>query len=211
MNLGDDGYPAQVQECETLSDSPHVKLWRNFLSPYECGLIAQSVQDILEPSMVADPRTGQVIAHPIRTSSAAPIGPTRESLPIQAILRRIAAATRTDVRQGESLTVLHYAPGQQYRMHMDALPHVANQRIATVILYLNEGYAGGETIFEANGLTIAGKGGDALYFENVTPEGAPDPASRHAGLPVRQGAKWVATRWIRARPFDVWQGPDAAV
>lgn len=207
MDLAADGFPARLPEPDVLSQAPSIMHWRQFVSPAECAHIAMSVQDILEPSMVAEPDTGRSIPHPIRQSSAAPIGPTRESLPIQAILKRIAAATGTEAAQGESLTVLHYAPGQQYRMHMDALPGEANQRVATMILYLNEGYAGGETRFEANGLTFAARAGDALYFENVTPDGAPDPASRHAGLPVRQGTKWVATRWIRAYPFDVWKGP----
>lgn len=153
---------------------------------------------------MADPRTGRLIDHPIRNSSAAPIGPTRESLPVQAILRRIAAASATHVTQGESLTVLHYAPGQQYREHLDTLPHVANQRTATMIIYLNEGYVGGETRFPELGITIKARTGDALFFRNLTAAGTPDPRCRHAGLPVTAGTKWVATRWIRAAPFDVW-------
>jgi prolyl 4-hydroxylase len=208
MDLDSEGRPVSLPPAKQLSTKPLIKAWGSFLTPYECGLIAQTAQGSLEPSLVADPRTGKLISHPIRTSSAALIGPTRESLPIQAILKRIAAVTDTDVRQGESLTVLHYAPGQQYRMHMDALPNTANQRVATMILYLNEGYNGGETQFEANGVTFTPKAGDALFFENTAPNGQPDPASRHAGLPVTAGAKWVATRWIRARSFDVWQGPE---
>lgn len=207
MELDAQGWPCLPAVSRELSSAPFIRHFPGFLSPPECVHIAHAIADILEPSMVADPQTGRTIPHPIRQSSAAPIGPTRESLPIQAILKRIAAATGTAVRQGESLTVLHYAPGQQYRMHMDALPNEANQRVSTVILYLNDGYVGGETQFEASGLTFAAKAGDALYFENVTAGGQPDPASRHAGLPVRQGAKWVATRWIRARAFDVWRGP----
>lgn len=207
MDLDDGGNPHALPSVELLSVKPDVKVWRGFLSPDECRHIALCARDILEPSKVADPRTGRLIDHPIRTSAAAALGPTRETLPVQAILRRIAAATGTDVRQGESLNVLHYAPGQQYRDHVDTLPHAANQRIATVILYLNEGYAGGETRFSASGLNFAGRAGDALFFHNVTPDGSPDPLSRHAGLPVTQGAKWVATRWLRAAPFDVWK-PD---
>ena len=210
MALDADGAPLSLPEAEVLSEAPHVALRRGFLTPAECAHIAVSVQDLLGPSQVADPATGRPIEHPIRTSSAALIGPTRETLPIQAILERIAAATGTLVAQGEALTVLHYAPGQQYRPHLDALPATANQRIGTMLLYLNEGYIGGETRFDATGLTVAGRGGDALWFVNAAPDGAPDPASRHAGLPLRQGAKWLATRWVRARPFDVWQGPDAA-
>jgi prolyl 4-hydroxylase len=208
MNLDTDGFPRALPQPVLLNKAPLVRQWRGFLTPAECAHIAMAVQDILAPSQVVDPGTGLLIDHPVRTSAAAAIGPTRESLPIQAILRRIAAATQSDWRQGESLTVLHYAPGQEYRAHVDSLPGSGNQRTMTMLLFLNEGYAGGETRFHAAGLEVAARGGDALCWANVLPDGSPDPASRHAGLPVRQGAKWAATRWIRALPFDVWDGPE---
>ena len=204
MNADQRGLPAALGNPTMHSAEPHVELFERFLNPAECAHLAVTVQDILGPSQVADPRTGRLIAHPIRTSSAAPVSPTRESLPIQAILKRIASATNTAVEQGESLTVLHYAPGQQYREHVDTLPRVTNQRIGTFIIYLNEGYGGGQTRFPALDLNISARLGDALFFSNVTPAGQPDPRSRHAGLPVTSGVKWIATRWIRQRPFDVW-------
>lgn len=204
MKIDSQGYPLALAESERLSAAPSIVRLREFLTPQECAHIARSVQDILGPSMVADPATGRLIANPIRRSSEAQVGPTRESLPIQAILKRIAAATNTDPRQGEPLTVLHYRPGQEYRPHLDALPHVDNQRVATMILYLNEGYLGGETHFPASDVAVTARAGDAICFVNVLPDQTPDPASQHSGRPVRQGAKWAATRWIRARPFDVW-------
>jgi prolyl 4-hydroxylase len=204
MDIDAHGMPRSLPAAETLSGAPLVRRWRGLLSQEECAHLATSVLDVLAPSTVADPRTGAQMAHPIRRSSAAVIGPTRESLPIQAIQRRIAFATGTDVRQGEPFAVLHYAPGQEYLPHLDTLPHEANQRIMTVLLYLNAGYAGGQTHFAANGLSVPGGLGDAVAFANVLPDGAPDPASRHAGLPVRSGTKWMATRWIRGAPLDVW-------
>lgn len=204
MDLDSDGKPRALPEPAILSHHAMVKHWRGLLTKEECAHLATSVLDLLEPSMVADPRTGRMIAHPVRRSSAAVIGPTRETLPIQAIQRRIAAATDTVVSQGEPLAVLHYAGGQEYLPHMDTLPNEANQRIATVLIYLNEGYAGGETHFPASGLTIAGRLGDVVAFSNVGPDGQPDPASRHAGLPVQRGTKWLATRWIRRAPIDIW-------
>jgi prolyl 4-hydroxylase len=75
-----------------------------------------------------------------------------------------------------------------------------------VLVYLNQGYAGGETEFELAGLTFAGGEGDALLFRNVDDSGQPDPATRHAGLPVTSGTKWLATRWIRQRPYHPWLG-----
>lgn len=210
MNLADDGAPAQPPAAEIVGRGPEVRLARGLLSPAECEHIARTAVELMEPSAVIDPQ-GRRIAHPIRTASAATVGPTRESLPLRAILHRIAALAGLPTAHGEPLSVLHYAPGQQYRMHMDALPggpnqSALNQRVMTVLLFLNDAYAGGETVFEANGLSVRGRPGDALVFANVRADGSPDPLSRHAGAPVRSGAKWLATRWIRARPYDVWEG-----
>ena len=205
MALSSTGYPRKRIIPEILSEKPKVAVIRNFLSEAECRHVAMSVADILEPSMIIDPRTGKELPNPIRTSFGSAIGPTRQSLPIQAILRRIAMATDTEIDQGEPLTVLSYAPGQQYRPHLDAIAGMANQRIRTVILYLNSGYRGGETIFTRTGLKWSAKGGDALIFDNVLPgSGTPDPLAEHAGLPVLQGNKWIATRWIRQNAFDAF-------
>ena len=103
-----------------------------------------------------------------------------------------------------------YAPGQQYRPHLDTLPNADNQRIRTAILYLNANYQGGETAFPLLGFTVAPCVGDLLVFDNVDASGLPDPRSRHAGLPVTGGTKWVATRWIRARPVSPWALSDEA-
>ncbi|WP_395331644.1 2OG-Fe(II) oxygenase [Novosphingobium sp. BL-8H] len=204
MRLDAQGYPASLGDPEILDRACQVRRWRQLFTPGECAHIAMAARDLMEPSMVSDPRTGRLMAHPIRTSSAAVLGPTRESLPLQAILRRIAAATGTRVEQGEPLSVLHYAPGQEYREHMDTLPNEPNQRVATALIYLNTGYLGGETRFPRQGLSVAGGGGDMVAFHNTLADGSPDPRSSHAGAPVRQGAKWAATRWIRAEPFNVW-------
>ncbi|MET0180846.1 MAG: 2OG-Fe(II) oxygenase, partial [Novosphingobium sp.] len=92
------------------------------------------------------------------------------------------------------------------RPHHDAIAGLTNPRVWTVLIYLNEGYGGGETHFPANGLRVKGRIGDAVLFRNLTPAGDPDPLAGHAGLPVSAGEKWLATRWIRARPFDPWSG-----
>jgi hypothetical protein len=119
-----------------------------------------------------------------------------------ALVRQIAAATGTDVRRGETLQILRYAPGQEYRPHLDAIPGLANQRVLTVLVYLNNDYAGGEIDFPEIGLAVRGRTGDALMFANALPDGRPDPVTRHAGRPVTQGIKLLASWWIRARPAE---------
>ena len=208
MNIDADGYPTHPVKADTISETPSAQCFPAFLTPDECAHIARAGQDLLEPSMIVDPVSGKFLPHPIRTSAGATLGPTRESLPIQAIQRRIAAATHIPVAQGESFSLLHYAPGQQYRLHVDTLPEPCNQRVATCILYLNQGYAGGETYLEGNATRFKGRIGDALFFLNVDAAGRPDAKSRHAGLPVVKGTKWIATRWLRAAPFDPWAVGD---
>ena len=204
MALRPDGGPAALPAPLRLSPRHPVFRFPAFLTPAECRHLAESAAPLLEPSQVADPRTGQLMAHPVRTSSAATIGPTREDLAIRAINLRIAAASNTPVSHGEPLIVLHYGPGQQYRPHLDTLPNTPNQRGHSFLLYLNEGFGGGETAFPLLDLTVRPKAGDGLLFLNSTPDGRPITLSRHAGLPITQGAKWLATRWIRCQPLNLW-------
>lgn len=210
MKLTSHGDPIDMPDRERLGEAPDV--WRipALFSADECRHIAEGVVDILAPATVADPATGRNVANPVRTSDGAVVGPTRETLVIQALNRRLAAATDTDWRQGEALSVLRYRPGQQFRPHVDALPVTRNQRIRTVLVYLNDGYGGGATSFEHNRLRVEPHTGDAIIFDNVRADGSPDPTTKHAGEPVTHGVKWLATRWIRARSFDVWTGPESA-
>lgn len=210
MNLDPAGAPQSLPAPERLSETPDVVRFAGLLSREECAHIAEAARDILEPSHIVDPTTGKLREHPVRTSHGALIGPTREDLVIRAINRRVAAISDTRIEQGEALSVLRYEPAQQFRMHHDAIGGAANQRTKTVLLYLNQGFAGGETYFPAPNLTIAPTAGDAIVFVNSDPLGRPDTLASHAGLPVVSGTKWLATRWIRARPFDMWTGPEAA-
>ena len=166
--------------------------------------MATVAADLLEPSSIVDPHTGRARPDPVRTSDAAVIGPVRENLVIRALNLRIAAASGTAVEQGEALAVLRYSPGQRYHPHHDALPGAANQRLWTMLVYLNQGYGGGETVFPATGLSVRGRSGDGLLFRNCGAEGGIDAMARHAGQPVTAGTKWLCTRWIRQRPIDPW-------
>lgn len=142
------------------------------------------------------------MADPIRTSDAAAFPLVAERPFIHALNQRIAAATATDYVQGEPLQVLRYAPGQQYKRHYDALPPGQDQRIITFLIYLNEGYDGGETIFPDAGFRFKGSTGDALMFRNILPSGEPDLRTAHIGGAVLNGTKYLASKWIRANPLD---------
>jgi prolyl 4-hydroxylase len=185
-----------------LSEAPYVAHFPGLFSEAECAYLIEAAEPLLQPAVIVHPVTGQLFRDPIRTSTAAAFPLAFENPAIHALNRRLAAATRSDVAQGEPLQILSYAPRQEYKPHHDAIPGAANQRIATILVYLNEGYEGGETHFPSAGLSFKGKAGDALMFRNTHDDGSTDEQTIHAGRPVKHGRKLIASRWIRAEPID---------
>ena len=201
MQLKETGDPVSVPPQEQLGERPRAVRFAALLTAEECGYLIKIATPQFQPAVVVDSRTGQTVPNPVRTSENAGFPLVSETPFVHALNRRMAAASGTDVVSGEPLQVLRYRPGQEYRPHFDALPATDNQRILTMLVYLNTGYGGGETKFLASGLTFKGEPGDALLFWNADGKGSPDPDARHAGLPVTSGEKLLASRWIRQRRF----------
>ena len=199
MDLDELGNPASIPAGEPLSETPSISLFRTLFSPEECALLVELAEARLKPALIFHEGQRRFVADPLRDSDAAGFPIVLEWPFVHALNRRIAAASGTDVSQGEPLQVLRYAPGQQYRPHLDAVPGMANQRILTALAWLNADYEGGETLFLESGLMAKGGQGDLMVFANALPDGRPDPATRHAGAPVTRGVKLLASRWIRAR------------
>ncbi len=187
---------------QALSTDPDVRMIRDFLTAKECDYLVRNAGPKLQPSMIVDPHSGRPRPHPVRTSSSMNFDPSSEDLVVHAINRRIATMTATDVEAGEPLHILRYAPGQEYRLHFDALPNVSNQRQWTALIYLNQGFGGGETAFPDIAIKTRGRTGDCLIFRVTSDDGLADRRLRHAGLPVTEGVKWLASRWIRQRPYE---------
>jgi len=201
MHLAVDGGPEAIADGESISSNPEVRLFRGLLNPAECDFLMDVAVPRLTPSFVVDPHTRQMVPSPLRTSHGTTFPLHVENPAVRALCRRLAAASGTDVGQGEPLQVLRYSAGQEYRPHFDAIEGADNQRILTFLVYLNDGYEGGETQFRASGLKVKGQMGDALLFRNADDLGRRDPNAKHAGLPPTAGEKFLASRWIRQRPI----------
>ena len=210
MELDELGFPTATPEQKALSESPDIRTSAGFMTAAECAYLIEAAQSLIAPSMVVDPRTGRMTPHPVRRSDFASFGVFHEDLVVSALNRRLASLSATALEQGEPLQVLRYNPGGEYRSHVDALPATDNQRVATALVSLNDGYDGGETSFERLGISFRGRPGDAIVFRNVAPDGTADPLTQHAGLPVTRGTKYIASRWIRARRF-VFPPPEPAL
>ena len=121
--------------------------------------------------------------------------------------RRISEITGTDIKSQEELQVVRYKPGGFYKPHFDAcnketddctrLNNGLGPRFITFIIYLNDGFDGGETFFPQINTKVVPKRGKAVVFYNVDDEGEILPKSLHGGLDVKNGEKWMCNKWIR--------------
>ena len=185
-------------------DHPRVVLFQNFLSAAECDELIRLSRNRMQASHVIDMDSGNTRADAGRTSSGTAF--TRGESPlIERIERRIEALLQWPYERGEALQILRYEVGQEYKPHYDyvdptqpgAAPFLARggQRVASLVMYLNTPQDGGGTNFPDVGLEIAAHQGCAVYFSYDRPH--PMTRSRHGGMPVRAGEKWVATKWLR--------------
>jgi prolyl 4-hydroxylase len=186
--------------------SPDIILVERLLAPEECRYLISVAEPRVEPAMIGNPTSGGHRFDPVRTSYDSAFAPGDEDLVFNRINHRIARVTGTKYEWGEPLHILRYTPGQEYKPHMDTIDGAPNQRFWTALIYLNDGYKGGETDFPRLDIRVEGAMGDALLFCSLDKTGRPDPLTEHAGLPVTSGTKWLATRWIRRAPHNCWEG-----
>jgi hypothetical protein len=194
---------------DTLFESPRIRVIRHFASKAECSWIISAARPRLLPAKVFDSETGEQIHHGTRDNSFFALGIGEMNVLTEVIRTRISAATNLPVPLFEPAQVLHYAVGQRFKAHHDFLDPANpayretmesfGQRIATLLIYLNDGYEGGETTFPNIGLRFRAGIGDALLFANVHRDGKPDINTLHAGEPPTSGEKWVFSQWIRDR------------
>jgi prolyl 4-hydroxylase len=198
MALTDQGDPARLPAAEMLSERPAISRIERLFTAAECDYLRQLAEPEYEPSVVND-AMGRPMRDPIRTSDGAAIHWLIEDPAAHALNRRLAAASGTSFEQGEATLILRYKGGQEYKPHFDFVRSEDNQRFMTVLVYLNHDYKGGETVFPEIGLTVRGRKGDALIFTSALADRSVDPLSKHAGMPVTGGVKYLCTKWIREK------------
>jgi prolyl 4-hydroxylase len=186
-------------------DAPVMRVLEDILTEQECAELIELARPRLQRALVVDTSGKHQVDQ--RRTSAGMFFNLHEMPLIRTIEQRIATLLDIPVNHGEALQILHYLPGQEYEPHFDwfdpALPsfgpctEFGGQRIASVVMYLNTPEEGGGTAFPEVGVTVTARRGAAVYFAYE----AGDRNSLHAGLPVVRGEKWIATKWLRERPY----------
>ena len=182
----------------------------DILSAAQCDELIRLARAKLTRSTVVDPGTGQekVIA---QRSSSGTFFTRGETDFVNLLERRLGLVGKWPVENSEGLQILNYQVGGEYQPHFDYFPpadpgsaaHLAKggQRVSTLVVYLNNVAAGGETVFPELGLSITPRQGSAVYFEYCNDEDQLDARTLHGGAPVLAGEKWIATRWTRQRRY----------
>ncbi len=206
--------PRQIDAGDRVVDiiatlqNPRVVVLGNLLSAEECDALMEAARPQLARSLTVETKTGGEELNPDRTSSGMFF--TRGQIPeVARIEARIARLVSWPVENGEGFQVLRYHPGAEYKPHYDyfdpaepGTPTIlrrGGQRVATLVMYLNEPARGGGTTFPDVGFEVAPVRGNAVFFSYDRPH--PSTRTLHGGAPVIEGEKWVATKWLREREF----------
>lgn len=176
---------------------------RDFLDPRTCEALIERIEAKRRPSTIAD----DLGIADFRTSETCDLD-AREPL-VSEVEQKIADLLAIPIAASEPMQGQRYAPGQEFRAHTDTFEPGGydffvqtadqGQRTWTAMIYLNEPDDGGATRFKAIGKTIQPETGKLLAWNNLLPNGRPNPATLHQGMKVRQGTKYIVTKWFRER------------
>lgn len=200
-----DRLKANSQVWQAPTDGAEIYAVGQFLTPQECQTMMTLIDAAARPSTLLDKSYGDGF----RTSFSGDVDPHDPF--IKRIDGRINDLLGIDPRFGETMQGQRYLPGQEFKPHHDWFhPETAywssenkrgGQRSYTAMIYLNQVDEGGATEFTDLRLSIEPTQGVILMWNNADPTGIPNQKTIHAGKPVVRGAKYVITKWYRAKPW----------
>ncbi|WP_340371584.1 2OG-Fe(II) oxygenase [Peribacillus sp. FSL E2-0218] len=175
-------------------EEPLILILGNVLSDGECDELIRLSKDKLHRSKIGNARE----VNEMRTSSSM-FFQENENDTIAKIEKRISTIMNIPREHGDGIQILKYTPGQEYKAHFDFFTskETKNNRISTLVMYLNDVEHGGETFFPKLNLSISPHKGMAVYFEYFYNDHELNERTLHGGAPVIADEKWVATQWMR--------------
>jgi prolyl 4-hydroxylase len=202
-------YPGAQQ----INDEPPVYLFENFLSAAECEHLVELSRPHMQRAVVSGGDEG--VESEGRTGGVHWIAHGHDAIST-GFSSRVAALVGLPLVNAESIQVINYGAGQEYRPHFDAW--VADteagarclarggQRLITCLLYLSEVDAGGGTFFPKMDVEVMPRLGRMVLFHNCYGNSSRrHPASLHGGMPPESGVKWACNFWFRESAYQQQQ------
>jgi prolyl 4-hydroxylase len=198
-----------VPPRKPICEAPRMRVGERFLPSAVCDWLIARAAGRLQRAEVTDDYGAEARIAGHRSNSVFIMDVVRADVVVALVRARISAFVKLPTICFEPPQLLHYAVGEEFKPHFDFLRkgvsgpgEYQGDRLMTFLLYLNDGYEGGETAFPRVGVRHKGAKGDCLVFANVDPAGRPDPLTLHAGSPVSRGEKWALSQWIHDRPYS---------
>ena len=186
------------------TDRAQIYVLDDFMSAAECDAMVEIISRNLRPSTITLDGGDEYF----RTSSTCDLSLLNDPT-VASTDEKIARTLGIRVAYSEGIQAQRYDLGQEFKAHTDYfepgtaeyLEHAARSgnRTWTFMVYLNEGMEGGATQFCNVFEELSPKKGQAVIWNNLFPDGTPNPDTLHHGMPVTRGQKIVITKWFRER------------
>ncbi|MFL6563975.1 MAG: prolyl hydroxylase family protein [Burkholderiales bacterium] len=183
--------------------APRLELYTvaNFVDARTCAALVELIKAGLRPSTISSENAPEASFRTSRTCDLDERYPV-----VRELNRKICAALDANRSYAEATQGQYYEVGQEFKAHTDYFEAYELERFSTAtwgqrtwtfMVYLNEPAAGGETHFVDAGFAFRPKLGQAVIWNNLHPDGQPNPHTLHQGMPVTSGAKAIITKWFR--------------
>lgn len=177
----------------------------NFLTSEECDHIIKISQDKFARSGVVI--SGKNSYQNTRTSQTHYLKKSQDNI-IKSIEKRVSLTVKKPIECIESLQVVKYEPGQEFKEHHDWFRDdyrktiKNNQRQYTFFVYLNNISNGGITRFPKLNLSFKPQKGTALFWTNCIKHDLCYENNLHQGEPPQNEIKYGLNIWINFDKID---------
>ncbi|MEO0752482.1 MAG: 2OG-Fe(II) oxygenase [Pseudomonadota bacterium] len=164
----------------------------------------------LKPAQVASLEGGKVTENRVAQHRKIP----HDALPsLHKVTEKVGVLFRLKPKLCEHPEFIRYEVGGEFKLHFDSAlggtmtgqevdPKDHSQRILTAILYLNDDFEGGTTVFPRLDVQLQPKRATLAFWQNTKHGSAKvHPMSMHQGNPVTKGVKRIVSFWFRDRPW----------
>jgi prolyl 4-hydroxylase len=199
----------RVLKLQARTHRPDACLFGNFAGRAECAAIVEAARPALARSqvIVADGELAGNGAESYHRTSEQAVMRRGAHAAVDRLAARLSRLVDWPLEFMENAQVVRYRPGEDFSPHQDFFDVEAHgerirrdgQRLATAILYLNTPSHGGMTTLLDAEMEIYPHEGSLLLFSYASANEA--SRTRHSGVPVPAGEKWILTFFLRDRAY----------
>lgn len=191
--------------CDITAEYELPRIYENFVTDNEINHILKTATPKFRESKLVSG-----FSENVRKSETAWL--TKNDPIISNIIKRVCDITKIPFDNAEKIQVVKYGPNGFYSNHFDAscddkkecveFEKNGGQRVVTAIIYLNDEFTGGTTVFPNLKQEFTPKKGNILLFYSLQKDGNKcHPLSLHAGKPIKTGNKYIANIWLRESSY----------